>query len=173
MEDDRSVEACQRSRGLRIGVSVVDDDRLAELAGELELDREQAPLPVVRCPVAVEVEAGLAHGHGALVPEELRQLGQPLRLRPTCLMRMDSERGENPAFAFGDRERSPAGIDARADRNHALDAGLTGAGEQRLRRLLAPVEVRVGVDHATAVSSSTRGNSGSAGSIPSAATVQP
>jgi hypothetical protein len=33
--------------------------------------------------------------------------------------------------------------------------------------------VRVGVDHATAVSSSTRGNSGSAGTIPSAAAVQP
>ena len=33
VEDDRSVEPCECSRGLRIGVSVVDDDRLAELPG--------------------------------------------------------------------------------------------------------------------------------------------
>ena len=127
----------------------------------------------MRCPVAVEVEAGLAHGHGALAPEQLRQFDEPFRLRPASLVRMDPERGKDTALACRDRECSPARIDARTDRDHALDAGLTCAGEQHLGRFLAPVEVRVSVDHATAVSSSTRGNSGSAGTIPSAGAVQP
>jgi len=89
------------------------------------------------------------------------------------LMWVDTERRENPGLGRRDLERGAAGIDAGADRDHAVDAGLARAGEQHLGRLLAPVEVRVGVDHATAVSSSTRGKRGSAGSIPSAATVQP
>jgi hypothetical protein len=151
----------------------VDHDRLAEVGRQLELGSEQTLLPIVRRPVAVEVEPGFADGDGALLLEQLGQLGEPLGLGTARLMWVDTERRENPGLGRRDLERGAAGIDAGADRDHAVDAGLARAGEQHLGQLLAPVEVRVGVDHATAVSSSTRGKSGSAGSIPSAATVQP
>ena len=160
-------------RRLRVGFPVVDDDRLADPGRELELSREQLPLPLVRRPVAIEVEAGLADSDRALVTEELRQFGETFSLLATRLVRMDPERGEDTALALRDRKRRSARIDSRADRDHAVDAGFTGAGEQLLRPRLAAVEVRVGVDHATAVSSSTRGNRGSAAAIPSAAAVRP
>ena len=58
----------------------------------------------MRRPIAVEVETGLADGHGPLVPEELRQLDEPFRLRPARLVRMDPERGEYTGLALRDRE---------------------------------------------------------------------
>src|ERR671930_484732 len=86
---------------------------------------------------------------------------------------MNAEDGEDAALPFGDRERGPARIDSGPDRDHAFDACISRASKQLFRRRVAPVEVRVGVDHATAVSSSTRGNSGSAGTIPPAGAVRP
>src|ERR671931_198377 len=86
---------------------------------------------------------------------------------------MNAEDGEDAALAFGDRERGPARIDSGPDRDHAFDACFSPASKQLFRRHVAPVEVRVGVDHATAVSSSTRGKRGSAGTIPSADLTRP
>ena len=64
------------------------------------------------------------------------------------------------------REHPPAEPD---DAGHAA---LSRTLEQHLRRLLARVEVRVGVDHAV-VGASTRGKRGAAGSMPVTASVSP
>ena len=107
------------------------------------------------------------------MPKKLGELVRPSRLGTAGLVGVDAERGENAALAFGDRERRAARVDSGADGNDTLDAGLASAREQHLRRFVAPIEVRVGVDHATAVSSSTRGKIGSAAATPSAGTVRP
>src|SRR5438067_12888554 len=125
MEDDRSFEAGEQLRGLRIGIAVVDDDRLAELASQLQLSGEQESLAVMRRPLTVEVQPGLAHRDGAVMRKELGQLVQPLCLRIPGLVRMDPERGEDPALPLGDRARGPAGIDAGTDPDLPLDPGLT------------------------------------------------
>ena len=62
MQDDRSREGLERGGGLLVGRAGVDDDRLVQLGGQLELASEQVALPVVRLVVVVEVVAGLADG---------------------------------------------------------------------------------------------------------------
>jgi len=72
----------------------------------------------------------------------------------------------------GELERYLGRLDPGADRDHPGDACCTSAGEQLADRLLAPVEVSVGIDHAVA-GASIRGKSGCAASIPLVATVLP
>ena len=151
----------------------MDDDGLAELGGQLELALEELALAVVRRVVAVEVEAGLADRDRALVGEQLAQLVEPRRVGLGGLVRMDPERCEDAVVPLGDRERLAAGVEARADRDDPVDAGLARARDELVRRLRARVEVRVGVDHAAAVGWSTRGKSGAAAAIPSVSGVRP
>ena len=89
----------------------MDDNRLPELCGQLELAFEELALPFVRRVVAVEVEAGLADRDGALVAEQLAQLVEPGRLGISRLMRVDSEGRENPLVARGDGEALAAGVE--------------------------------------------------------------
>ena len=60
---------------------------------------------------------------------------------------------------------------ARRELEHP--GGSAGPPRQLARLLVAPVEVRVRVDHAAGEGSSTRGKSGAAGSMPSTASVRP
>ena len=52
------MEPKEDARRLVVGVAVVDDDRL-QLARQVELGLEQAPLTIGRCVVAEEIEARL------------------------------------------------------------------------------------------------------------------
>jgi hypothetical protein len=61
VHDHRAVESVQHPRSLFVGRARVDDHRLAELHGQLELDVEHPPLVVARGIVAVEVEPDLAN----------------------------------------------------------------------------------------------------------------
>ena len=49
---------------------------------------------------------------------------------------------------LGDRERSPARVDPDADRDDSSDTHRSSPLDERPGRLVAAVEVRVGVDHA-------------------------
>jgi Arc/MetJ family transcription regulator len=62
--------------GVGVGVADVQDDRLAELARELELTGEAAALGVAGRAVVEVVEAGLADGDDAGVREQAGELGE-------------------------------------------------------------------------------------------------
>ena len=78
-----------------------------------------------------------------------------------------------PSCSLGDRERRAARLDPGPDRDDARHAGLARARDERVARLLARVEVRVGVDHAAASARRSRGKSGAAASMPVGAPVRP
>lgn len=151
----------------------MNDDGLPELAGELELSREELALEIVRGVVAVEVEPRLADRDGSLVGEQLTKLVEAPGVGVSGLVRVDPERGEDALLSGGDGERLATGVEPGADRDDPAHAGRSRAGHDHLRRLGAGVEVRVRVDQAAAVGKSTRGKSGAAGSIPSVAGVTP
>ena len=93
-------------------------------------------------------------------------------------MRIDPDGGEDALLGRGDRERGVARCDARADRDDARDADRPRALDEERGRLVAAVEMGVGVDHAAvrpahAAGSSRRGKSGGAASIPCVSAVSP
>ena len=149
------VEAGERGERVLVGGARVDDDRLAELGGELELRLEEAPLRVVRRVVAEVVEPRLADGDGALVRRAARaSSSRRSRVRAAGVVRVDAEarrRRRRARSASASASRAPAM--RRRDGDHAVDTGRPRAGEH-LGRLVG-VEVRVRVDHARASSSST------------------
>src|SRR5581483_1626541 len=147
----------------------VDDDGLAELGGERQLGIEDRALPVARGAVAVEVEAGLADGDRERIGEQLCELVDPVALG-VGLVRMDPENREDALVAAGEVEGDPAALDRRPDGQDSRHAGL-GRSPNRGLRILERIEMRVRVDHAAADDASTRGKSGEAGSIPSAASA--
>ena len=71
--------------------------------------------------------------------EELTELVDPVRLAPAGPMRVDAEHREHLVMPVGERDRLPGGLDPRADRHHAIDAGVTRPSQQRGR----PVCTRV------------------------------
>ena len=91
--------------------------------------------------------ARLADGDRARVPSELAQLVERGCVVIRGLVRVDAERGVDSVVPLGEVERRAAGVDARADRDDALDAGRRGPARGPSRRIRARVEVRVGVDH--------------------------
>ena len=91
----------------------MDDDRLAQLARQLELGLEQALLPVRRRVVAEEIESRLPHRDRLVVLKQIAQLVDAVRLAPAGLVRVDAERRERLVMPLGERERRPARLDAR------------------------------------------------------------
>ena len=79
--------------------------------------------------------------------EELDELADPGRFGASRLVRVDPECRRDPLLGLGDRERRVARGDAGADRDDSRDADCAGALDEEGSRLVAPVEVRVGVDH--------------------------
>ena len=151
----------------------MDDDGVAELVGEGELRVEERPLLTKRLGSVVAVEPRLADGDRARMLEELAQLLDARRVRRRRLMGIDPERSEDACVRLRNRERAAARLDARADRDHARHADRFRALEQLAGVCVAPVEMRVGVDHAAGAGSSTRGKSGGAASSPWTASVRP
>jgi hypothetical protein len=123
----------------------MDHDRLAEVGGELELLPEEAPLEVAGSVVTVEVEPDLPERDGAFVAEKVPQLTEPPGVGPGGLVRVDPEDGEDADLSCRDRQRLAAGFESRADRDYPLDPRRARTSEQFPRRVVARVEVRVGV----------------------------
>ena len=147
-----SVRSSARERVL-VGVAGVDDDRLAELGGDLELRFEEALLVVVRGVLAEVVEARLADRDRARVAEQVAKLVEAVRVGLVRVVRVDAEDGVDAVVLLGERERLVRARDAGGDGDHAVDAD--GAGSLEGLGCLVGVEVRVGVDHARPSSSST------------------
>ena len=125
----------------------MDDDRLPQLGRQLELRGEQGPLALARRVVAVIIEPGLPHRDDTIATEQISELVEPPGLGIRGLVRMDAQRGEDALVPFRDLERGPALLDARADRDDPVHSHAAGTLDQGLSRLLAPVEMRVRVDH--------------------------
>src|SRR5207244_7930659 len=79
MEHDGAVETGERFNRVVFRGARVDHDGLAEIGGELELPFEERALPIGRRIVAEVVEARLADGDRALVPEQLGELVDSVR----------------------------------------------------------------------------------------------
>src|SRR3989442_14335737 len=87
-------------------------------------------------------------------------------------MWMDARDAVDAVVLLDDRERLGPRARISSDRDDACHAGFAGARDCS-GWIVERVEMRVGVDHAAAVGASTRGESGAAGAIPSAAIVRP
>ena len=103
------------------------------------------------------VESGLPHRDDVRVADELVELVDPRRFAASRVMGIDADGREDALLPLGDRERRTTRLDARADRDHAGDAGRARALNEHRGRLVASVEVRVGVDHAAVRPPSRRG----------------
>ena len=147
MEDHGAREAGQGGRRVCIRIARVDHDRQARRRRDLELAIEELTLDGTRREIVEVVEARLADRHGPRVTEQLDELVHPRSLRAARLVRVDPERREHALLGFGDRERGVAGRDPRADRDDARDADRPGPFDEERGRLVAAVEVGVGVDH--------------------------
>ena len=134
----------------------MDDERLAELGGEVGLRAEELRLALARRVVAEVVEPGLADGDGLRMREQLAERVE-VGLLPG-LVRMDPERRRDAFLALRDREGRAARVEARADRDDARDARGPRPVE-RTGRVLERVEVRVRVDHSAPAAASIRASS--------------
>ena len=157
------------------GGTRVDDNGQPELGGELEVGVEEAALGVVRRVVPVVVEPRLSDRDRTVVLEQVAKLLDTIRLRPSCLVRVDAERGEDTRLLVArKRERGAARVDPRADRDHPRHAGRARTRQRFVRRAVERVEMRVGVDHDVAArAGSMRGKSGAAGAMPVASRRRP
>ena len=170
---------------VRLGGARVDDEGLPDLGSELRL-RAEAPTP-----------AGLAaRDRGSDRARSRRRpppSGASRSSRSSSTSRSPTDpascgwspsAANTPASSLAESQRRPAGLDAGSNRDHPLDpcrcarSRTAPASSNASRcacvsiivRRLAAAAARA---HAAAVGASTRGKSGSAGSIPLAATVFP
>ena len=118
----------------------MDDHRLPELRGELELLLEDAPLVLVRCVIAKEVEPDLTDGDD-VAPDDGACV-----LAVGRLVRVNAGRDPDAAFGGGDRTCRTRRRGPGPDRDDPVDAHSPRPVE-RGRRIVERVEVRVGVDH--------------------------
>src|SRR5215207_8817549 len=150
----------------------MNDERLPELHGELGLSTEEGELRLARCVVPVVVESRLADGDRLRMGEKSPQLGEVALVALPRVVRVQAEGCVDALLGLADGERLATRADVRPHRDDAGDPGFARAGEHSRDIAVAGVEVRVRVDQAAAVDS-TRGKSGVAGSIPSAAAAPP
>ena len=160
MQDDGAGEGLERGRGLLVGLTVVDHDGEPALLCELELCVEQAPLLDRRRIPANRVEPGLADRDRLRMGEQLAQLVESSGFGGAGLVRIDAERCEHAVVRVGDGECGATGLDAGTDGHDPGDSRLVRAPDERRGRLVARVEVRVRVGHAT-VAASIRASSSS------------
>ena len=160
VQDDRAGKRLERSRSLLVGLTVVDHDGELELIREPELCVEQLPLLDRRRVPANRVEPGLADRDHLRMAEKLAKLVESSGFGRARLVRVDAERGEHALVRVGDGQCSPTGLDSGADRHDPRDSGLACTLDEDRGRLVARVEVRVRVGHAT-VAASIRASSSS------------
>ena len=92
MEDDLRVgrEVGQDLCGLLVGRSRMDDERLAQLRGQLRLASKGLQLAVARRVVAEVIESRLPHRHGLRMLEQARELFQVFVAGLARLVRMQA-----------------------------------------------------------------------------------
>ena len=91
-----------------LGRAGVDDERLARRAGEVDLGVEGALLVGARRAVAVEVQAGLADGHAAVVAGELGDLVERRVVEARGEVGVAADGGEHLRERLGGGERAAA-----------------------------------------------------------------
>ena len=172
MHDDRAVEAREHGRPCRRRRRACGSTTgLPSSRGELELRLEEAPLRVARRAVAVVVEAGLPDRDRSSCASSSRSSPTRSASSVAGLVRVDAERGED-AFVRARRCSSAA-------RHESMPVPTV-----TIRSTPARAPARSSADGRSAHASrcacvsitprrraSTRGKSGAAGSMPSAATV--
>ena len=116
------VSGAEDAQRLLVGVATVDEHRLANPVGELQLAPERALLGFAWSEIAKEIEPGLADR------DDAGAAGQPLDLgerRLVCvggLVRMDADRRPHVRLAQGQGRRGPGSRHVRPDREDAPDA---------------------------------------------------
>ena len=162
--------AGERGRRVGVGVAGVDHDRQPDVAASSSWRSKSAALRVARREVVEVVEPRLPDRDRLRVLEQLARARRPASASaPPAWCGSIPSAAKTPSSRLGDRERRPARLDPRADRDDPRDADGSGALDEERGGLLAPVEVRVGVDHARSVTPRARrarGKSGAAASIP-------
>jgi hypothetical protein len=143
VHDDGDVARAVRENGERVVLrrARVDDDRLPELARQVDLCLERAPLVVMRRVVAVVVEAGLADRDHLRVRGRLPDRLDLPRLEAGRRVRVTTHDRVDLVVRVGKSERRADAIVIDADRRDAREAVPLHVA------FLAHVEVTVGVDH--------------------------
>ena len=126
MQNDRATELLERRRRFVVCRARVHDHRLVERGSQLELRREGLSLVFARCVVAVEVQPDLPDGDDLAVHRGGKFVE---RLAVGRLMRMDAGSDGHTGLAARNRERLAGRVEARSDRDHALDSRGTGTSD--------------------------------------------
>ena len=92
VQHDGAVEGGEGLCGLLRRLAAVDHDRESEVVGERELRVEERALLLGRREAAHAVEPRLPHRDRLRMREELAELVQPARIRPSRAVRIDAER---------------------------------------------------------------------------------
>ena len=122
MQDDRSGKVLEHRRRVVVGFAGVNDYRLGQAGGKLELGGEELPLGRAGSAIAEVVEAYLTQRDRARRGEKRLELAEAPGVRAGSLVRMNAEDGEDPFMALGNRDRLAAGIDAGAYAEHRLNS---------------------------------------------------
>ena len=145
----------------------MDHERQPDLVRHLDLGGERPPLGVARRVVAVEVEAALADRDDARTADQVAHDGA--RVGDLAgLVRVDADDSPHAREAPGQRHRLIA-----ADREDAAHARLGRGRDDVLRRSVAHLEVRVGVDHAPAGARRGKSGGGCSTVVPGAVSPSP
>jgi hypothetical protein len=133
--------------GVLLGGARVDDERLGELAGDLDLRAEGPLLVGARRVVAVVVQPGLADRAAAGMRRELAQVLGDGVVIPGGEVGVAADGGEHLVVGVGGGERAAAGLGVHADGEDARDTLVARRRDELRLRRRAAVEVGVGVDH--------------------------
>ena len=104
----------------------MEEQGLAQFAGEFELRHEPLLLVGMGRVVAVEVQPAFANGHHTRIRQESAQGGQGIGSAMGCFMRVHPCRGVNTGVRLGKGQRSPAARDAGSRDHDRFDAGVPG-----------------------------------------------
>jgi hypothetical protein len=135
----------QDSKDVRPCVADVDDERLAALPGEVDVEPEDTLLILGRRAHAEVVEPGLPHPDAPGVVEHLLELRPHAEVEGRGVVGMQAGRGEHPAQGVGQFEAPAARRDVHPHADQAVDAGGLRSLHRCWRFAVQEEQVAVGV----------------------------